>query len=154
MCRTASRRPSFVGKNVCFMCDNFADFVLRDVTLLVGLYAVMVNNCSGVPSNGTGSVRTFAVYAIDDDEALKILCGRCVLFSESADLPELSDVVLMAESTAQELTFNEHDDDELEIIMNHSGWSRPFSADHAVLAWSEQTQCDAARARHNRKYVR
>jgi hypothetical protein len=38
----------------CFMHDNFAYFVLLDVTLLFGLYAVMVNNCTGVRSNETG----------------------------------------------------------------------------------------------------
>jgi hypothetical protein len=50
--------------------------------------------------------------------------------------------------------FNEDDDEGSDIIVNHSGWSRPFSADHAEMAWSEQTQRDAARARHNRTYVR
>jgi hypothetical protein len=62
--------------------------------------------------------------------ALKILCGRCVLFSESTDLSELSEVVLMAESTAHDWTFNKDDDDEPAIIVNHSGWFRPFLADH------------------------
>ena len=73
--------------------------------------------------------------------ALMIFCGRCALFSESTDLPELSEVVLMAESTA----FNEDDYDKPDIIVNHSGWSRPFLHVHAELAWSEQTQRDAAR---------
>jgi hypothetical protein len=77
-----------------------------------------------------------------------------VLFSESTNLPELSEVVLMAESTVHDWTFNEDNDDEPDIIVNHSGWSRPFSADHAELAWSEQTQRDAVRVRHNRKYFR
>jgi hypothetical protein len=34
-------------KIFCFLRNNFASFVVRDVTLLFGLYAVMVNNCSG-----------------------------------------------------------------------------------------------------------
>jgi hypothetical protein len=57
--------------------------------------------------------------------ALMILCGRCVLFSESTDLPEFSEVlVLMAESTAHDWTFNEDDDDEPGITVNRSGWFR------------------------------
>jgi hypothetical protein len=86
--------------------------------------------------------------------ALMILYGRYVLFSESIDLPRLSEVVLMADSTAQDWTFNEDDDEGPDIIVNHSGWSRPFSAYHAELAWSEQAQRDAALVRHDRKYVR
>jgi hypothetical protein len=88
----------------------------------------MVNNCSGVQvqSNETGSVRTFATcMPLMMSMALMILCGRCVLFSESTDLPELSEAVLMAESTAprrHEWTFNEDYDEGPDIIVNHSGW--------------------------------
>jgi hypothetical protein len=68
-----------------------------DVTLLFGLYAVMVNDCSGVRSNETGSVRTSATcMPFMMLMALMILYGCCVLFSESSDLPQLSEVVLMA----------------------------------------------------------
>jgi hypothetical protein len=101
----------FLVKMFCPMRDHFADFVLRDVTLLFGLYAVMVNNCSGVRSNETGSVRTFAMcMPLMMLMALLILCGRCVLFSESTDLSKLSEVVLIAESTAHDWTFNEDDE--------------------------------------------
>jgi hypothetical protein len=79
--------------------------------------------------------------------------GLYVFFSESTVLPELPDV-LIAVSTVQEWGLNEDDDDEPDIIVNHSAWSRPFLADHAKSAWLEQTQRDAARARHIRKYVR
>jgi hypothetical protein len=85
----------------------------------------MVNNCSGVQSNETGSesVRTFATcMPLMMSMALMILCGCCVLFSESTDLPELSEAVLMAESTAHEWTFNEDYDEGPDIIENHSGW--------------------------------
>jgi hypothetical protein len=115
---------------------------------------MMVDNCTGVRSNESGSVRTFATcMPLMMLMALMILYGRCVLFSESSDLPQVSEVVL-ADSNAQGWTFDEDDDEGSDITVNHSGWSRPFSADHAELAWSEQIQRDAARARHNRKYVR
>jgi hypothetical protein len=139
----------------CFMHNKFAYFVLLDVTLIFGRYAVMVNNCTVVRSNETGSVRTIATcMPLMMLMALMILYGRYVLFSESIDLLQLSEVVLMADSTAQDWTFNEDDDEGPDIIVIHSGWSRPFSADHAELAWSEQTQRDTARGRHNRKYMR
>jgi hypothetical protein len=50
-----------------------------------------------------------------------ILYGRCVLFSESSDLPQWSEVVLMADSTAQDWTFNEDDDEGPDVTVNLSG---------------------------------
>lgn len=114
-----------------------------------------MHNCSGVRSNDSGCMRTFATcMPLMMLVTLLIISGRRVLFSESTVLPEFPEVVLMAEPSAQEWTFDEDDVDERDIIVNHSGWSRPFMADHAELAWSEQTQLDAARARRNRKCVR
>ncbi len=43
--------------------------------------------------------------------ALMILCGCCVLFSKSTDLHHLSEVVLMADSTAKDWTFDKDENE-------------------------------------------
>jgi hypothetical protein len=69
-----------------------ANFGMLDVTLLFGLYAVMVNNCSGVDSSMTTFVQCMPLVMLI---ALMIICACLMLFSESSDLPELSEVVLL-----------------------------------------------------------
>jgi hypothetical protein len=64
------------------MRDNFAYFILLNVTLLFGLNAVMVNNCTGVRSNETGVCEDVCdVYAIDDvDGTNDSVWPMCVIF--------------------------------------------------------------------------
>jgi hypothetical protein len=50
-------------------------------------------------------------------------------------LPLLLEIVLMLDFTVQDWTYNQDDYEGPDIIVNHSGWSRPFLADHAQLAW-------------------